>query len=276
MSKIQQALDKIKAQRKSVLKDSTSIRIENFATLDPSSSDTPFLAAISAMQQPEELSTSELASSRIIDSLMPDRQVFNAFRELRTTIIQRAKQASPVIMILSCTNNGGASFVSLNLAAAISMDEAKTSLLVDCNLAQPSFTSLPIKEYTIGLKDYLSNDNHAVNEIIYPTGVRRMRVIPAGLMKQPIAEHFTSVRLRSLFDEIKERYEQRYIIVDAPPISQSADARILAEVCDYVVLVVPYGKVEKDQLLTMARAIGKDKLLGTVINNEPRYPKFTW
>ena len=169
--------------------------------------------------------------------------------------------------------------MSLNLAAAIAMDETKTSLLVDCNLSDPDLSRLAVSdkpEAAIGLKDYLQNNNCSVKDIIYPTGIPRLRLIPTGLKNIPMAEYFTSLRLHRLFDEIKQRYTRRYIFVDAPPVSNDADARILAEVCDYVILVVPYGKVTEEQVLKAARAIGKEKLLGTVFNNEPRFPRLAW
>jgi Mrp family chromosome partitioning ATPase len=231
------------------------------------------------MHQPGEISAKQKAEARIIDSEMPDRYVFNAFRDLRTSIVQHVKEASPIIMVTSCARSGGGSFVALNLAAAISMDATKTSLLVDCNLGEPDVSRLAIStqaEKMAGLKDYLQSSDCSVQNIIYPSGIPRLRVIPAGFARIAKTEYFTSARLHRLFDEIKQRYAQRYIIVDAPPITSDADTRILAEVCDHVVLVVPYGRVTEDQVLKAARAIGKEKLLGTVFNNEPRFPRLAW
>lgn len=283
MSKIQDALEKIKADRDRDDADQATGRVRDIASVDSDSEKVrdkfSIASDIAEMQQPEPLSTEQKANAKIIDSAMPDRYVFNAFRDLRTTVIQRVSQASPIIMVTSCGYSGGASFVSVNLAAAISMDETKTSLLLDCNLGEPEASSLAISDKsdgTVGLKDYLQGSACSVQDIIYPTGIPRLRIIPAGFRQIPMGEYFTSARLHRLFDEIKQRYSQRYIIVDAPPISSDADTRILAEVCDHVILVVPYGKVTEDQVLKAARAIGKDKLLGTVFNNEPRFPRFAW
>jgi Mrp family chromosome partitioning ATPase len=69
------------------------------------------------------------------------------------------------------------------------------------------------------------------------------------------------------------RYDDRYIFMDAAPITESADTRILVELCDFVLLVVPYGRVTKNRIQEAADAIGKDKLLGIVFNDVPRMPK---
>jgi Mrp family chromosome partitioning ATPase len=281
MSKIQDALDKIKAEREhfpgadyshASLHDRSLSGRDDAGWVD----DHQLVEGISNMHQPAEITSGEKAILKIISAEMPDRKVFNAFRDLRTTVLQRVQGSSPIIMVTSCIPNGGGSFVALNLASAIAMDEAKTSLLVDCNLDDPDFSALPVADSPTGLKEYLRDTSIEVKDIIYPTGISRLRVIPAGLANVASGEFFTSMRLRKLFDDIKKRYQQRYIIVDAPSISDSADARILAQVCDYVVLVVPYSKVSQEQVLSSARAIGKDKLLGTVFNNVNRFPRMAW
>jgi capsular exopolysaccharide synthesis family protein len=281
MSKIQEALDKIKAAQEKSSQLEAADRASNISHIDNETAvDAKTYAdrLVEEMHEPIELTPEDKAKKRIICSTMRDRKVFNSFRNLRTTVLQKTKVQSPIIMVTSCTNKGGGSFVSLNLPAAIAMDEAKTSLLIDCNLIDSSFSDLPIsdKNNNIGLKNYLKDKSCHVKDIIYPMGVQRMRVIPSGNIDIPTEEFFTSSRLRNLFDEIKKRYEQRYIIVDAPPLTESADARILAQACDYVILVVPYGKATEEQVLANARAIGKEKLLGTVFNNEMRLPRLSW
>ncbi|MCW9014616.1 MAG: hypothetical protein OQL06_12605 [Gammaproteobacteria bacterium] len=281
MSKIQEALDKIKASKNAEefdLSKQTGLPQERIGSkADIKLSETAVFNQITHMYQPEELSPDEKDRLKIISTSMNDRKIFNAFRDLRTTISQRIEEkASPVIMVTSCTSQGGSSFVAQNLAVAVAMDESKTSLLVDCNLNAPKFSELIISENIVGLKDYLKEENRSVDEIIHPTGIPRLRVIPAGVLDIPMTEYFTNIRLRKLFEDIRERYSHRYIIVDAPPIEENADTRILAQICDYAILVVPYSKVTEKQVLTSARAIGKEKLLGTVFNNQPRTPKLSW
>jgi len=277
MSKIQEALDKIAASKANLPKN---IKVaEEDSRANDYADEQGFYEAevareIAFMQQPQEMDDAERAAHKIIGVQMRDRKVFNAFRDLRTTIIQRVKISSPVIMVSSCANEGGTSFVATNLAAAIAMDETKTSLLVDCNLTHSKLDELPLTDSKLGLKEFLKYPEQSIEDIIYPTGVPRMRVIPAGTENIPMGEFFTSVRLRGLFDAIRKRYARRYIIVDAPSIAENADARILSQICDYVILVVPYGKVTESQIINSARIVTKEKLLGTVFNNQPRLRSF--
>lgn len=277
MSKIQEALDKIAASNADRAKNMKVVeedpRANDYAD-DQGFYEAEVAREIAFMHQPEEMDDAQKATHKIIDVQMRDRKVFNAFRDLRTTIIQRVNISSPVIMVSSCANEGGASFVATNLAAAIAMDETKTSLLVDCNLSHSGLDNLPLTDSKLGLKEFLKYPEQSIENIIYPTGVPRMRVIPAGTESIPMGEFFTSVRLRGLFDAIRKRYARRYIIVDAPSIVENADARILSQICDYVILVVPYGKVTESQIINSARIVTKEKLLGTVFNNQPRLRSF--
>jgi Mrp family chromosome partitioning ATPase len=115
-----------------------------------------------------------------------------------------------------------------------------------------------------------------VEQIIHPVGIQRLRLIPTGGQMDITVEYFTSLKMRRLLKNIKERFADRYIIIDAPPIMESADTRILADVCDYAILVVPYGKATEAQVLKASKSLGAHKLLGIVFNDEPRLPAFSW
>lgn len=223
---------------------------------------------IQRMAEVKQLPPPELDERKIIYPGMKNRQILNVFRELRTRLYQRAGQEENfVLMVCSISPEGGASFISLNLGAAIALDQSKTSVIVDCNLYAPNLhQSLPV-EADYGLADYLENVTLNVEDIIYSSGVRRMRIIPAGSKRQPGVEFFTSSRMRHFVDEVRSRYRDRYVILDAPPLSSFADARILADMCDFVLLVVPYAKTTESQLEATIESIGKDKLAGVIFNS---------
>jgi Mrp family chromosome partitioning ATPase len=214
------------------------------------------------------LSYAELDDLKIIHPGMRNPEVLNAFRELRTNLYRlAADKENFVLLVSSIAPEGGASFVSLNLGAVIALDESKTSIVVDCNVYDPSLHRILPVDPDYGLVDYLENVTLDLKDIIYSTGVRRMRMIPVGSRRQPGTEFFTSSRMRRFLQELRVRYRDRYIVIDAPSIGASADARILAELVDYVVLVVPYGKVTDAQLQASIDAVGEQKLAGVIFNN---------
>jgi Mrp family chromosome partitioning ATPase len=214
------------------------------------------------------LNSSELEEFKIIHPGMRQPKILNAFRELRTSLYKLAEgKENFVLLVASVSPGGGASFVSMNLGAVIALDESKTSIVVDCNVYDPSLHRILPVEPDFGLVDYLENVTLELKDVIYSAGIRRMRLIPAGTKRLPGAELFTSSRMRRFVDELRARYRDRYIVIDAPALSSSADARILLELCDYVLLVAPSGRVSAGQVQAAVDAVGEKKLAGVIFNN---------
>lgn len=228
--------------------------------------------SIARMREQEIRGRGELADNRIIYPEMSGNDTVQAFREIRTKILQRTKGRSGVIMVTSVTGGGGSTFVTLNLGAAFAFDAGKTALLIDCNLRNPWLQKLLKDEATPGLMDYLENTDKDLAGIIHPVGIERLRVIPAGGQRDVPAEYFTSPRFKRMLENIRQRYADRFVILDAPPMTDSADTKILADLCDYVLLVVPYGRVTQVQIDECIKSVDSAKFLGVVFNNEPRLP----
>ncbi len=224
---------------------------------------------IARMTDKERISGKELADSRIIYPDMRDGRIVDAFRNLRTRLIQKGGAGNMVLMVTSVTRGDGSTFVARNLAVSFAFDESKTALLVDCNLRNPGLMGRNGTPLQRGLTDYLESGDLPVEDIIYSVGIPRLRMIPSGARREVPAEYFTSLKMRQLLDALKARYAERYVVLDAPAVTESADSRILAELADHVLLVVPYGRVSESQIMAAARAIGAQKLFGVVFNNEP-------
>jgi protein-tyrosine kinase len=232
--------------------------------------------AIARMGEPNPKARTELDASRIIFPEMQDNSVAQAFRQVRTRIVQRTQGRNAIVMVTSVTQGGGSSFLSINLGAAFAFDEGKTALVVDCNLRRPAFNRLITTGACNGLTDYMDHPDMDIGQVLHPVGIERLRVIPAGQQREIPAEYFTSAKMRHFLDSLKQRYRERYIILDAPPMTEGADTQILAELCDMVVLVMPYGKVSMTELDACLKTIDPNKLFGVVFNGEPKIPEFDW
>jgi protein-tyrosine kinase len=282
MSKIEKALNKARATGSLRVVSSQSPRTEEehpSGNLPAAVSATGLIEqdvgarkVIARMKEISPLSKHMLAQNQIIYPEMGENGTVRAFREIRTKIINKTQDQNCTIMVTSVVGGGGSSFVAMNLGVAFSFDTGKTALLMDCNLMNPSLHRLFGAGTFRGLKDYLENPDMDVAEIIHPVGIERLRIIPSGGRREISSEYFTSPKMKQLIESIKQRYRERYIILDAPPMMESADTPILAELCDYIVLVVPYGRVTESQVDVCAKAIGEKKLIGIIFNGEPVPP----
>lgn len=221
---------------------------------------------IACMYDPFKLSKVELEKNKIIYPQMPSGSVADRFRELRTRLLSRSGGENKITLVTSVLPKSGASYIATNLAAAYAFEESKTALLIDCNIKSPSQHKTFYLDPALGLTDFLEQDIIGLEKIIYATGVPRLRLIPAGSVREAGSEYFTSIKMIALLDVLKRRYRDRHIFLDAPAVNAHADTRILAQHCDQVVLVVPYGKSQLPAIADAIEAIGEEKIAGMIVN----------
>jgi len=216
----------------------------------------------------------DLSQRGIIHPERVEDPAVQVFRELRTKIVQQSHGQNGVLLVTAVRKGSGSSFVAQNLGAAFAFDAGRTALVVDCNFKNPSLHRLIGNAPVPGLMDFLENPDVDVAKIIKPVGIARYRVITAGKPREGFAEYFTSLKMKRLIDTLKRRYQERFIILDGPPMSDIADIRILSELCDQVIVVARYGSVTRAQMDNCLSVIGEKKLLSVVFNDEPRIPRF--
>ncbi|WP_228160551.1 MULTISPECIES: polysaccharide biosynthesis protein [Marinobacter] len=221
---------------------------------------------IRRMQEPRRLTNDDLDERRIVYPESPNRDLVNRFRNLRTKLLEVSGGNNFTLVVSGATESAGTSFMALNLAAAFAFDQAKTALLIDCNLRDPSLHTMLDMVPESGLTDFLDESDYDIARIIYPTGIPRLRLIPAGSHRESPAEFFTSFRMKQFLQAVRRRYPDRFIILDTAPVSDSPDARILSELCDFSLLVVPHGKVTPGAVEQAAGAFSPQKFAGAVIN----------
>jgi Mrp family chromosome partitioning ATPase len=219
------------------------------------------------------LATGVLAQWGIIQPQHSEDPAVQVFRELRTKIVQQSQGKNAVILVTAVSKGCGGSFIAQNLGAAFAFDGGKTALLIDCNLKSPSVHRLLANASAPGLTDYFENPELEIAQIIHAVGIARYRVITAGNRRERPEEHFTSVKMKHLMDILRRRYQERFIIMDGPPMSKIADIRILSELADYVLVVARYGRSTNAQIANALDAISDKKRLGIVFNEEPRIPR---
>ncbi len=287
MSKIEDALKKARANKLTVNKDAGLTNNKNsiiaskqelvesgFDGIDTIQHKAS-TSEIALMEHGDLLETTALSNLKIISPTMYDESVANTYRDLRTKLIQKCQGKNFVVMLTSTVDDQSSCITSLNLATAFSFDESKTSLIIDSNISNPQLEYCLERTYEKGLTDYLESDKVNAKDVIHPTGIQRLKAIPAGQKRETAHEYFTSLRMRGLVSDLIKRYSDRYIFINSAPIITSADSRILCELCDFVILVVPYGTSSQAKIKEAVDSIGTDKFAGVVFSEIPRVPSFS-
>ncbi len=227
---------------------------------------------IALMDEGDLYTADELDELKIIHPDSANLAIINRYRELRTQLIHKSNGDNFVVMLTSCLSGDDTGLRTINLASAFAFDESKTSLAIDCNLRDPSFSKIINLDFPLGITDYFESDKITADNIMYNSGIKRLRLIPAGVKKESASEYFTSMKMRILMRELLERYTDRYVFLNTAPILDSADTKILVDSCDFVILDVPYGRVTTKRIKEAVSAIGEDKLAGIIFSNIPPLP----
>lgn len=189
-----------------------------------------------------------------------------AFRELRTRLLN-ACDGNFVTLVAPVSAGSGGSFVARNLAAALAFDSSRSALLIDCDLRNPSQQRMmDVETEGLGLVSYLDDPDLSPADVIHSTGVARLELLPAGVSAEEGAEYFSSHRMRLLIDSLRSQREDRWMVLDAPPVRGTADARILADLADVVILVVGYGHDTPQAIADAASCFDPAKFAGVVFN----------
>jgi len=222
---------------------------------------------IANMQEVSLMTQEELTLRKIIYPGMQQRQLLNAFRNLRTKLAQKGGGKNFVLLVSSLHEGSGSSFVAMNAATSFALDEQKTAVYVDCNIENSYANNLLPDGCDYGLMDYLEDPSLDIKDIIYCAGIPRVRVIPPGKKGEVSVERMGSPRMQELIVSLKHRYSDRFIVLDVPSVSDSPVARILSSVADMAILVVPFGKATSNQVMSGIDAVGEEKFAGLVFNN---------
>ena len=198
-----------------------------------------------------------------------EAQASEAFRVLRSRILfpQDGKVKPKSIMIISSAPSEGKSFVSVNLAIAIARGLDQHALLVDCDLRYPSLAKLLGKDRDgiQGLTEYLEEEVN-VRDLILKTSIDKLSLLPSGAIPDNPAELLSSIKMSQLVKELAERYADRFVIFDSPPYQVASESSVMTQNVDGVVIVVGYGKSNRNKIKTMIEEIGEEKIFGIVFN----------
>lgn len=223
--------------------------------------------SITRIAETTALSPAQMQDRAIISPTSMGQPQVDAFREVRTRLLATSNDNNIVTLVAPVSRGSGGSYVARNLAAAFAFDETKSAVLIDCDLYRPTqHTTMRINPFKGGLVNYLEDPATFIADMLYETGIPRLRLVPAGAAPKRNSEYFSSFRMRLLVDSLRSRYPDRYLFMDSPPVRGAPDARILADIADVVVLVAGYGRDSPDDIARAAANFDPNKFAGVVFN----------
>jgi capsular exopolysaccharide synthesis family protein len=191
--------------------------------------------------------------------------VTEAFKTLRTNIeFLSSNSGLKSISVTSGMPEEGKTLNASVLATVIA-NTGKRTLLVDCDLRNPSVHRIFMENNTIGLSDYLE-DKTVLSGIIHKSSVKNLSIITSGSKPENPSELVSSYSMKNLVKILRSDFD--YIIFDTPPIGLVTDAQVLCQITDGTLLVVSSGKTTIKEAIKskeLIKGVG-GKLVGVSLN----------
>lgn len=168
--------------------------------------------------------------------------------------------------VVSATPNVGKSFVSANLAAAMSRDPRFQTYLMDLDLRRGTIKDIFGIEPQIGLIEYL--DGAQLSESLQGFMPQGQELIILPTVAGPVlsAEMLAGDRATALFRAMRNSDARNYFICDLPPAFANDDASIIMEALDGYVIVAQDGKTTQREIEAAVDLLGHDRLGGVILN----------
>lgn len=205
---------------------------------------------------PENIDLVALREAGYITPDMPPNLMSEEFRIIKRSLLLKAfakgekktGENSNVILVTSSNPSEGKTFCTINLALSIATEQDVTVLLVDADFSKPEILNrLGIKGGR-GLMDVVADGKVDVGDCLIRTNIPNLVLLPAGRQHNLTTELLASERMANMVSEISERYPDRVVIFDSPPVLASSAASVLALYMGQTVFVIEAEKTTEPQI----------------------------
>ena len=169
---------------------------------------------------------------------------------------QEERPNSNLILVTSAVPSEGKTFVSLNLAMSIAFERDVRVLLIDADLSRPSIPKVLGIEVDRGMVDVLTGNVSDMSEVMLRTNIDGFSFLPSGRQHHLSTELLASQRMVSFVEEIAQRYADRIVIFDSPPVLATSEPTALAQHVGQIVFVVRAEETSRTAVKTAMEILG--------------------
>ncbi len=189
----------------------------------------------------------------------------SAYRHLRTSMLKELdKMKGQVLLITGPTADVGKTTTAINLAISIARGSQRTAMLIDLDLRRPSIHKIFDYQPKFDVIDVLQGKTKLENILITPS-INRLTLVPGRRSYEYSSELLSLKEMMKLVTRVKDRYPERIIIIDAPPILGCDDVDIISNYVDACLVVVNH-QTTKQELEECSERIKDVNIVGHVIN----------
>jgi protein-tyrosine kinase len=219
------------------------------------------------------LDDARLASRGFLSPSANGTRLSSEFRSIKRPLLgnafgrdREAVENGRRIMVASAYPDEGKSFCAINLALSIAAERDQSVLLVDADVARPSLPGLLEFEPGAGLIDLILDPEGDLDRFVRPTSIEKLSILNAGRMHAQATELIASDAMARVLSDLTDRFPDRVIVFDSPPLLMTTESRVLASHMGQVVLVVASGSTPRAAVTEALEAVQAVPVVGLVFN----------
>jgi capsular exopolysaccharide synthesis family protein len=201
----------------------------------------------------------------LIPHSKPRSTVAEAYRAIRTALLLSRAGGVRSIVVTSSLPGEGKTSTSANLAVVLSQLK-KRVLLVDADLHKPRMHEIFRVSNRVGLVSVLAENLNPTDAIV-ETSIPDLWVLPAGPLSPNPSGLLASEAMTAFLEHVSTHFD--YVVIDSPPVSAVADAIVMGNQVDGVVLGVEGGRTPREIVARVRDKLVRSnvRILGVLINN---------
>ena len=190
-----------------------------------------------------------------------------AFNLFRSQIVKRASQQSVKLLgITSAEPGAGKSFISINLAAALSRMPDRKVYLFDLDLRRGSLARELGMKSGHGLGLFLEGRITNLRDVGHQVGEDGFAFFPCFASMDRSAELFVGEAFKALIMAMRALPDNAIVLCDLPPAFANDDTAVICGQLDAFLMVVEQGVTTKKQIIGTREMLQPTPCLGSVLN----------
>ncbi|MEL7310251.1 MAG: XrtA-associated tyrosine autokinase [Pseudomonadota bacterium] len=220
-----------------------------------------------------EVDRDKLREAGLLAPEMQQRLLADQYRLIKRPLLDNAVgknvgviEDGNLIMVSSALSGDGKTFTCINLALSMASETDVSVLLVDADVPKPHISRIFGVSKEPGLIDLLVDPKLRVEDLLLPTDVPGLTLLPAGQHNDQATELLASKRMADLTQRLARKYQNRAVLFDSPPLLITPESRVLASHMGQIAMVVCAGRTPQQAAADAVGCIDSSKAINLILN----------
>lgn len=202
-----------------------------------------------------------------------ERQLAEQYRAIKRPLLRNAdpRRDPPMtrgnlLMVASALPGEGKTFTCVNLCLSMAREKDWTVVLVDGDCSKPHLTRLFGAENEPGLIDLLRDPTLSFDQLVMPTDVPGLSLLPAGSRDLRASELLASKRMDDFCAALSSADPGRIVVFDSSPLLLTTESPALAHHMGQIAMVVRANDTQRDAVMTALDKLDATKAIACILN----------